>query len=132
MRTRLHISVLLLASFIGLGVGLGLLLTPASFQSSIGLSLADATALSEARAPGGALVALSILTGIGAIVRAFRAPATLLAAAVYLAYGLARVLSLVIDGVPHSGIVAAMAIELAVGVACLVFVQRPGTAAVAA
>lgn len=125
MYTRLHTSVVLFASLVGLVVGLGLLIAPSSFQSSVGLVLADATALSETRAPGGALVGLSAMTGIGVLIPSFRQNATLLAAVVYLAYGLSRVLSVALDGMPHPGIVAAMLGELAIGAACVVFVRRP-------
>ena len=46
------------------------------------------------------------------------------AAAVYLSYGLSRILSMASDGVPHSGLVSAAVIEVAIGAVCFVDLVR--------
>ncbi len=66
-------------------------------------------------------------------VQAFTLAATAIGAAVYLAYGGARLLSIGLDGVPGPGLLAATAIELVMGAMCAVALVRfAGRARVAA
>jgi hypothetical protein len=109
--------VLGLAALTALGVGATLLLFPVEFRKSyeLGTEL-SAGALSEVRAPGGALIALGLWMGAccrGAV--ASRVLGLQLAAAAYLGYGLARLLGLALDGVPPQGLLAASLFELVVG-----------------
>ena len=46
------------------------------------------------------------------------------AVVVYLSYGLSRVSSIVIDGIPHSGMVDAAVVELLIGAVCLLTLTR--------
>jgi hypothetical protein len=46
------------------------------------------------------------------------------AAAVYLSYGLGRVVSVALDGIPHSGMISAAAIEIGIGAVCFVALLR--------
>jgi hypothetical protein len=46
------------------------------------------------------------------------------ASVVYLSYGLSRLLSMAMDGLPHSGLVSAAGIELGIGAACLLALLR--------
>ena len=41
------------------------------------------------------------------------------ASVVYLSYGLSRILSIALDGMPHSGMVGAAGIEIVIGGICL-------------
>ncbi len=52
-----------------------------------------------------------------------RAP-LITAAAIYLSYGLSRVLSMALDGMPDSGMVSAAAIELVIGVICVMTLDQ--------
>jgi len=125
--TKPHRSLLALGSLIAIGIGASILLAPAWFHASNGLELgADASLLSEVRAPGGALLALGLLMGVGVLERSFTLASTSIAAAVYLAYGLSRLLGMALDGVPHTGLVVAAAVELAIGGACAVALSRSG------
>jgi len=54
----------------------------------------------------------------------FTVPSLAVATAVYLSYGLSRILSMAIDGLPHSGLVSAAVIEIAIGGICLVDLIR--------
>jgi hypothetical protein len=62
---------------------------------------------------------LGILTLAGLVFARFATASTLLAAAMFLAYGAARALSIGIDGQPDGGMVTAMIAELAIGAASL-------------
>ena len=46
------------------------------------------------------------------------------AAVVYLSYGLSRVTSIAMDGMPHSGMVNAACVELVIGAICLMTLLR--------
>lgn len=107
------------SGLIAIAIGASILFAPARFHATYGTELGtDATLLSEVRAPGGALLALGLLMLIGLFVRSFTFASTTIAAAVYLAYGVSRLLSIAFDGVPDAGLVGAAAIELVLGAAC--------------
>ena len=132
-RPPFGIRVLLsVSALIALTIGAAILLFPESIHARHGIDLApDATLLSEVRAPGGALMALGVLMGVGVFAPAFTLASTSIAAAVYLAYGVSRLLSLAFDGMPDAGIVSAIAIELVLGLlaaAALVWMPREASA----
>jgi len=113
-------AILLISGLLGTSIGAGLLLVPEMFHASSGIDLGgDVSLLSETRAPGGALLAIGALITTGAFVRSLRFTASVLASVVYLSYGLARVLSMVVDGLPSSVLVQAAALELVIGGVCL-------------
>jgi hypothetical protein len=118
-------ALLVLAGLTAGAIGATILFAPAAFHATHGIELgADASLLSEVRAPGGALLVLGLLMLVGVFARSFTLASTSIAAAVYLAYGAARLLSLALDGVPDPGLVAAAGIELAIGAACAVALVR--------
>lgn len=117
--------ILAVAGLVLAAVGSALLLAPAAMHGSNGVDLGDdASLLSEARAPGGALLVLGAIVVAGAFVRRLRLPAAMIAAAVYLAYGLSRLLSMALDGMPAPGLVVAAGLEIAFGVATAVLFGR--------
>ena len=110
--------VLLTAGITALIVGSCLLFIPVTFQASAGIELGnDPGLLSEMRGPG----ALILASGVGMIAGAFVIEITLtaliLSLVLYGAYGIARMLSLVVDGIPDTTIVAAMVAELIFAIA---------------
>ena len=110
-----------LSGLIALAIGASILIDPAGFHAAHDIELgSSASLMSEVRAPGGALLGLGLLMLVGAFQRALTFTAGILAAAVYLAYGVSRLLSVVLAGVPHEGLVGATAIELVLGGACAV------------
>lgn len=118
---------LLLAAcgFVAAGIGATILFAPAAFHATHGIDLgSDPSLLSEVRAPGGALFALGGLIFAGAIVPSLAMLSTSVSAAVYLAYGASRLISLALDGLPESGLIGATAIELALGSACALVLLR--------
>ncbi|WP_456787112.1 DUF4345 domain-containing protein [Cellulomonas sp. P5_C5] len=118
-------ALLIVAGAVAVVIGAAVLLTPVAFSESYGIVLgADPDALSERRAPGAGLLVIGALLVAGAFVARLRFTALLVGALVYLAYGLARVLSLVADGRPSDGLLVAGVVELALGAACLVALAR--------
>ena len=117
--TRTLRLLLAISSLIAISIGAMILFAPAQFHATHGIELgADPNLLSEVRAPGGALLVLGILMGVGAFVRRFTFASMSIAAAVYSAYGASRLVSLGLDGVPEAGLLAATLIELVIGVSC--------------
>lgn len=118
-------SVLFVCALTALVVGLGLALAPAAFHASLGIeSTLDATEASETRGPGGALMALGVVMGLGVARRSERARGLVVAAATYLGYAGARLLGLALDGIPSSGILAALGAEFGLAVAAVVALHR--------
>jgi hypothetical protein len=117
--------LLAVSGLIAVVIGASILLAPAQFHASYGTELgADANLRSEIRAPGGALLVLGLLMWVGVFVEAFALASTAIAGAVYLAYGAARLLSIALDGMPSEGLLAAGAIELVIGAACVAALLR--------
>ena len=117
--------LLVISGLIAIGIGASILLTPGQFHATHGIELGtDANLLSEIRAPGGALLALGFMMLIGTFVESFTLASTSIAAAVYLAYGGSRLLSMGLDGMPAGGLVGAAAVELVIGAACAVLLVR--------
>lgn len=113
-------ALLIVSGLLAATIGTALLIAPVAFHAASGTDLGrDANLLSEIRAPGGALLVLGMLMLVGAFDAAFHRSALTIGAAVFLAYGLARVVSLVLDGLPADGLLLALVIELAIGAACL-------------
>ena len=111
-------ALLTVSGLIALVIGASILLAPAQFHATYGTVLGDdANLLSEIRAPGGALLVLGALMLVGVFVNSFAFTSVTIAAAVYLSYGLARIVSVALDGVPAGALLGALAIELAIGAA---------------
>ncbi len=105
-------------------VGGSLLLDPVGFEASAGLQLGrDASLLSEFRAPGGALLAGGIVIALGAFISRMAPLSTLVAAVILLSYGLSRIVGIALDGIPSATLLAAMAVELGVGVVSLLVLR---------
>lgn len=112
--------LLLVAGAIGIAVGGALLFVPVAFEASAGIMVGDdPSLLSELRAPGGALLASGVLVGMGAFVRTLTFTSMLLSAMLYLGYGVARLVSLAVDGRPATSLLMAMLLELVIGGMCL-------------
>lgn len=111
--------VLALAGITGVGIGLSALFWPRAFFASSGTILGDDISLmSEVRAPamvlvlfGGAILGAVVIPGL-------RKVGLWAAAMLYLSYGMGRVISVVLDGVPHVNILTALGIELVIGLFC--------------
>ena len=60
----------------------------------------------------------------GVFLADFALASTVIAAAVYLSYGVSRLLSMTLDGLPDAGLVGAAAFELVIGAASLLVLRR--------
>ena len=111
--------ILAVAGLVAVGVGGAILIAPGAFHAGNGIEYAgNSSLLSETRAAGGALAATGVVVTLGAFVRRLTFTASLVGAVVYLAYGLARLLSVALDGLPADSLVVAAGVELALGLAC--------------
>ena len=116
LKTILFISGLILA-----GIGGAILFVPVAFHATAdGIVLGDdISLLNEIRAPGGALLASGILVMSGAFMAKLTFTSTVVSALLYLSYGLSRILSMAIDGMPAEELVQVAVIEIVVGLICV-------------
>lgn len=129
---RLTQAYLAFAALTALFVGLGVLSMPVAFYGSYGIDPTLSPSLSsELRSPGVLLTTIGLLFAYGIISPQWRNFATWTAAVFYLGYATARALSLALDGIPSSGLLAAGAFELTLGLAAavLLITQRRTIAA---
>jgi len=120
---RLQSVALGVAGVSALGVGAAIVLAPHAFYAGYGVPLgSDPSLLSELRAPGAGLAAFGAVMLAGALRRAMREAATVAALCVFLGFPAGRLVGLAVDGVPSTGIVAALVFELAVAALCLLSV----------
>ena len=113
------IKVLLLASgLLAAGIAATILFAPDAFYTGYGIDVGSNVNLSnELKAPAGLLLVAGLLMLVGVFSAGFVVPSLVTATVIYLSYGTSRLLSMTIDGVPDSGLVAAAMIEVGVGAA---------------
>jgi len=123
--TTLQKIALGVSGLTALSIGTFILTAPHAFYASYGITLGDnASLLSELRAPGAGLAAFGVLMLAG-IWRAAMAPVSkAIALTVFLAFPAGRLVGLVVDGLPSSGIIGALAFELAVALLCVIAFNR--------
>ena len=112
--------VLLLSGLIATAIAGTILMAPGAFYSTYGIEIAGNTDLiNELKAPAGML----LLTGLLMLAGVFRSELTvaslMTATTVYLSYGMSRLSSIALDGLPHSGLVEAAVLEIVIGAVCL-------------
>ena len=128
MKNSMTVIYLVIAGLLLLAIGGAILLAPQAFHGSNGIILGDnPNLLSEIRAPGGLLAASAIIILAGAFRTKMRAPAVQLTTLVYGSFGLARIMSMALDGMPSSSIVGATSLELIVAFVGLVILRRART-----
>jgi hypothetical protein len=107
--------VLVASGLLAIGVG-GLILTaPDVFYAAYDIEISNTSLVNELKAPAGVLLAAGLIMLLGAFRDALASLALTTAATVYLGYGLTRLLSMAVDGVPHSSLVSAAVLEISVG-----------------
>ena len=132
MKTKLVACFLFVSGVILLGIGAAILLVPEAFYASNGIDLGEnASLLSEVRAPGGLLFASGLLIIAGSFRHKLRAQSVVLATLVYGTFGLSRLLSMALDGMPSAGIVGATTVELIVAaLGIFILTRQTGSATV--
>ena len=115
MKNTITVIYLVIAGLVLLTIGSAILLAPHAFHGGNGITLGDnPNLLSEIRAPGGLLVSSGIVILIGAFRRQLRSRSVQLTTFVYGSFGVARLVSMALDGIPSSSIVGATLLELIV------------------
>ena len=113
-------AVLLVAGVTAVYIGGSVIVSPDAFYAAYGISLqGDVSLANELRASGGSVLMLGFLILSGLVIPRFALTSTLLAAAMFLAFGATRFLSIGLDGQPDAGLVTAMIAELIIGAASL-------------
>ncbi|WP_285611805.1 DUF4345 domain-containing protein [Actinokineospora globicatena] len=117
--------VLAIAGLVAVVIGGALLFVPVGFHELSGLTAAtDPGNVSEVRAGGAAVLIAGAVIMRGAFKPTLTRFAALVGTGFFLAYGVGRLIGIVADGLPPSGIVTAMVSELVLGVACASVVAR--------
>jgi len=129
MKSIIVRSLLSISGLIATGVGAATLFAPEQFHAMSGISLEDSASLmSEIRAPGGLLLVSGLLIALGAFVSRVMFSALALSALIYLSYGVSRLWSMIVDGMPANALIQAAGLELFIGTACVLaaFMNRNG------
>ncbi|MCR9145142.1 MAG: DUF4345 domain-containing protein [bacterium] len=117
--------ILCLAGGVAIAVGSGILFFPVAMYATNDIALGGAASLlSEVRGSGGAILAAGLLVVSGAFIARLRFSALLISTVLYLSYGASRLLSLALDGVPATGLLAVTALEIVIGGICLYALVR--------
>ena len=118
-------GLLLVSGSVAVCISAMIFLAPNAFYAGYGIDIgANVSLVNELKAPAGALLLAGLLMLAGIFKSELTASSLGVAAAVYLSYGLSRFLSMVSDGVPHTGLVSAAALEVAIGAVCAVDLMR--------
>lgn len=131
--TLIKKAILLVAGLTAAAIGTAILFFPAAFYATYGIDVGgNVSLLNELKAPGVALVASGIFIATGAVVARLAPLSAFVAAFLYLSFGLSRLISMVLDGLPADGLVQAVGIELVLGMACIWVVAQQRRVAAAA
>ncbi len=114
--SRWPLIALGIAALVAVVVGAASMFTPVSFALGNGTDVAgDVNAMSEMRAAGGAILLAAAIMLAGLVRSRLRPLAMSVATLLFLGYGGGRAFAVLIDGVPHSVLLVALAAEIAVG-----------------
>ncbi|WP_272003178.1 DUF4345 domain-containing protein [Roseovarius sp. ZX-A-9] len=123
--TRLEKIALGISGVTAVGIGGFILAAPQTFYASYGITLGnDASLLSELRAPAAGLAALGLLMLAGILRQAWAGTSFVAALIVFLAFPAGRLVGIVADGIPSSGILGALILELMIAALCLTAVRH--------
>ena len=112
--------VLSISGIVAIGIAATILFAPDVFDPAYGIELAGNTNLTnELKAPAGVLFVAGLLILAGVVRSQWMTVSLTAATAIYLPYGLSRLLSMAVDGMPDSALVGAAIFEIAVGAVCL-------------
>jgi hypothetical protein len=126
-KSTIRKTILIVSGLVATTIGMLIVAQPMAFYAENGIDLSGQTSLlNETRASAGFLLASGLLILSGAFVSKLTFTSLVVSVVLYLAYGLARVLSLVVDGGPAQGLVLAMVLELGIGLVALwVLIKYP-------
>ncbi|WP_299871780.1 DUF4345 domain-containing protein [uncultured Cocleimonas sp.] len=117
--------VLFISGLIAAAIGGAIVVIPIAFYSTYSIELGGNVALlNEIRASGGALLVTGILIISGAFFTRMTFTSIVISTLLYLSYGLSRMLSMVIDGMPSEGFVQSAALEIVIGLVCVFYLVK--------
>ncbi|MBX2838835.1 MAG: DUF4345 domain-containing protein [Gammaproteobacteria bacterium] len=120
----LQIPLLILSGAILILISTSIILSPTDFYGSYNIDLGmNVSLLNELKAPAGLLLAAGLFMISATFIRSRVDTALKLAALIYLSYSASRVVSMLLDGVPASGLITAAALEVLIGLACIAVVS---------
>lgn len=124
-------GLLLTSGLFAAGIAATILFAPDAFYAGYGIDTgSDVSLANELKAPAGMLLIAGLLMLAGVVRTELTGASLGTASLIYLSYGLSRLLSMVIDGIPHSGLVSAAMLEIAIGLVCLLVFMRHRKSAV--
>ena len=116
---KLQTTVLSIAGFTALLIGIFIALDPIAFYSSYGIALeGNADMLSELRAPGMNLAVLGGVMLAGVSRSSLRPLAITASIIVFGSFAAGRVLGLLVDGLPSEKVIGALIVELVIAALC--------------
>lgn len=111
--------ILFISGLVAIGVGAAILVAPVSFYASSGIGLnGNVSLLNEIRASGGMILVVGLVIMSGVFVARLTYSAIIISMLLYLTYGLSRVLSIIIDGMPVDELVQVVILEIVIGLVC--------------
>ena len=112
--------ILLGSGLIAVVIAGTILFAPDALYGGYGIDLGgNATLANELKAPAGMLLVAGLTMFAGVFRSQYAAASLTTASVVYLSYGLSRLASMAVDGLPHSSLVGAAGLELVIGAVCL-------------
>lgn len=118
-------SALLISGLTAIVIGGMITVMPHVFYAGYGITIGnDPNLLSELRAPGAGLVAFGSLILLGVWRSALAQLAMTATLVVFLAFPAGRVIGIALDGLPSTGIIWALILEIAIAVLCLFAFRR--------
>ncbi|WP_332691356.1 DUF4345 domain-containing protein [Devosia sp.] len=127
--TRIY---LIITGIIGAALGTMILFAPVAFYAGYGIEPAgQVNLLNELRSHGLSLLGAGLFIASGAFLPRFGALATVVAAGLYISYGLSRLVAVALDGMPSSSLLLAAGVEIAIGLVGVALMLRSPRAATA-
>jgi len=118
-------GLLLISGLLAAGIAATIIFAPDAFYAGYGIDTGSNVSLvNELKAPAGMLLIAGLLMLIGVVRAEFIVASLGTASLIYLSYGLSRLLSMAIDGVPHNGLVSAAVLEISIGVISVLVYMR--------
>ncbi|MFK8034762.1 MAG: DUF4345 domain-containing protein [Hyphomicrobiales bacterium] len=107
------------------GIGGFIMLAPHAFYASYGITIGDnPSMLSELRAPAAGLLTLGVLMLTGIWRSAVAQLAVAAALVVFISFPVGRLIGVAVDGMPSSGIIGALVLEIAIAALCIFTFRR--------
>jgi len=119
MKNKRPLKILLvIAGLVAIIIGGIILFQPDQLYISSGIELGDDPSIrNDIRAAGGAILACGMVILSGIFVVRLTFTATVISAVMYLSYGMSRIFSFAVDGLPVDSLVMAAVLEIIIGMA---------------